>query len=238
MSTFTLDPSAPVLDCNAFIRAEDKPAITEWEGYVWRFSFGAYGGTTVYVLTDREALEDALETAAEWLKDNAPGVFTEPDYEDAARDVKAPGAVRWASRYSYVKVRFAAGYSLSVPIDRLSSKRRVRGKAPLSTLRPRRVTVNGGTPGAWKEEGATMRDEYGRERDACDLVTERAETDHTYTESGYLASWEWTVDELPAGPERDAVLREWLRTNDADECDAPAWWRDDAGTDCAGDLTA
>jgi hypothetical protein len=167
MPTFTLDSSAPVLDCSAFLEPDE---IDEWEGYVWRFNFGAYGDTTVYVLTDRETLDDALETAAEWLKDNAPGVFTEPDYADAAREL---------------------GYS------------------------------------------PNTEDETEQE-----AIRECAETDHTYTESGYLLSWEWTVDELPAGPERDAVLREWLRTNDADECDAPAWWEDDAGTDCAGDLTA
>jgi hypothetical protein len=84
MSTFTLDPSAPVLDCNAFLEP-DK--LDTWRGYVWRFGFGAVGTTTVYVLTDRETLDDALETAAEWLKANAPGVFTEPDYEDAAREL-------------------------------------------------------------------------------------------------------------------------------------------------------
>jgi hypothetical protein len=172
MSTFTLDPSAPgkatnILECNAFLEP-DK--LDTWRGYVWRFGFGAVGTTTVYVLTDRETIEDALETAAEWLKDNAPGVFTEPDYEDAAREL---------------------GYS------------------------------------------PDTEDETEQE-----AIRECAETDHTYTESGYLLSWEWTVDELPAGPERDAVLLEWLRSNDADDCDAPAWWEDDAGTDCAGDLTA
>lgn len=43
------------------------------------FGFGAYGST--YVLA-YGCLEDALEDAAAWLADNAPGHLTKPDYAD------------------------------------------------------------------------------------------------------------------------------------------------------------
>ncbi len=45
---------------------------------VFVFHFGAYGDTHVLAYGH---LENALEDAAAWLKDNAPGAFTEPDYE-------------------------------------------------------------------------------------------------------------------------------------------------------------
>lgn len=46
---------------------------------VWVFQFGAYSTTHVLAYG---SLEDALEDAAAWLKDNAPGHLTEPDYND------------------------------------------------------------------------------------------------------------------------------------------------------------
>jgi hypothetical protein len=56
---------------------------------LYLFSFGAYGDTRVYAW-GCHSLEDALEAAAEWLKDNAPGVFHEPDYAEAASEIGAP----------------------------------------------------------------------------------------------------------------------------------------------------
>lgn len=98
---------------------------------LYLFQFGAYGDTRVYAW-GCHALEDALEAAAVWLRDNAPGVFHEVDYAGAAEDVGAPKD--WDSADN---------------VDR------------------------------WGER-----------------VREAAEVDMTYTESGYLASWEWTVSEV------------------------------------------
>ena len=51
------------------------------------FRFGAY--TWVYAW-GCDGLEDALEAAARWLRDNAPGLFHEVDYAGAAVDIGAP----------------------------------------------------------------------------------------------------------------------------------------------------
>ena len=85
---------------------------------VWHFQFGAYGCTHLAVIDHH--LEDALEIAAEWLHEHAPGVFVEPEYPEGVAD---------------------------------------------------------------------MSDE---QRDAAQ---QSAEVDLTYTESGWLASWEWHVHE-------------------------------------------
>ena len=98
---------------------------------LYLFQFGAYGDTRVYAW-GCSGLEDALEAAAEWLRDNAPGVFHEVDYAGAAAEVGAPED--WDSADN---------------VDR------------------------------WGER-----------------VQEAAEVDMTYTEVGYLASWEWTVSEV------------------------------------------
>lgn len=41
-----------------------------------------------------------------------------------------------------------------------------------------------------------------------EVESESDEADMTYTESGYIASWEWNVDELTSGPLYDAALAE------------------------------
>jgi hypothetical protein len=46
---------------------------------LYRFAFGAYGWTRVFVWGERDAVERALETAAGWLADNAPGIFSSDD---------------------------------------------------------------------------------------------------------------------------------------------------------------
>lgn len=84
------------------------------------FHFGAYGDTHVLAFG---RLDGALEDAAETLKEVAPGVFTEPDYEAAEAELKEDPE--------------------------------------------------------WEEDP--------------DQVHEHAETDLTYTESGWLLSHEWTV---------------------------------------------
>jgi hypothetical protein len=121
---------------------------------LYLFSFGAYGSTLVYVW-GCHTLSDALEAAAEWLKEHEPGhfvTFSEADYEEAARDIDAPHD--------------------------------------------------------WKED-----DEW------ASRVWERAEVDHTSTESGYLASWEWHVREVTDADEVAHVQWRSREGNDADEGD-------------------
>lgn len=105
------------------------------------FRFGAYGDTTVSVWAQADHLEDALELAAEWLAEHAPGLFTEPDYKAAAEDLG---------------VDFAS----------------------------------------WSSGDLDDCNDYGR-------VTDAAEADLTYTESGYLNSWEWTFSEDDSAPGHD-----------------------------------
>ncbi len=110
-----------------------NPDETVFTGATFTFHFGAYADTTVIVLQRPDCLDDALETAAECLKQHAPGLFSEPDYK-AARD---------------------------------------------------------------EIMGETGR---GDDMISGEEIAERAETDHTYTESGWLLSWEWTVDESEGEP--------------------------------------
>lgn len=115
-----------------------NPGETTFVGSLFVFHFGAYGDTEVAVYQRPGCLDDALETAAEWLKDNAPGLFTEPDYDGAAREV---------------------GVDLS---------QYTRG----------------------------LTDIIEADEDLGIRICQVAEADLTYTESGWLASWEWTVDEI------------------------------------------
>lgn len=110
-----------------------NPDETVFTGATYTFRFGAYGDTTVVVLQRPDCIDDALETAAECLKQVAPGLFSEPDYK-AARD-------------------------------------EIMG-----------------------ETGA------GDDMISEEAIAERAEVDHTYTESGWLLSHEWTVDESEGEP--------------------------------------
>lgn len=50
----------------------------------WIFSFGAYDATHVLAYG---ALDDALESAAAWLAEHAPGHLTEPDYGNARNEI-------------------------------------------------------------------------------------------------------------------------------------------------------
>lgn len=57
---------------------------------LFRFSFGAYGSTQLYVWARRECLDDALEIAVEWLDDHAPWILTTvgpKDYREAAEEL-------------------------------------------------------------------------------------------------------------------------------------------------------
>lgn len=55
---------------------------------LYQFQFGAYGDTSVYAWG--RSVEDALEAAAEWLREESPDSFTDPEYEEAAAELGAP----------------------------------------------------------------------------------------------------------------------------------------------------
>ena len=61
-----------------------NPSDHDYHDTLFCFNFGAYGWTALYVWADH--LESALETACDWLAENAPGIFTtfdKSDYLDA-----------------------------------------------------------------------------------------------------------------------------------------------------------
>ena len=120
-----------------------NPDETTFTGAHFIFHFGAYGDTEVCVIQRPDHFDDALEIAAEWLKENEPGHFSEPDYESAARE---------------------CGIDLA--------------------------QYTGG-----------MIDIFDRDEALAESIQQSAETDHTYTESGWLLSWEWTVDEYEGEPD-------------------------------------
>ena len=109
------------------------------------FSFGAYGSTMCLVHAPADHVNDALEDAAEWLKEAAPGMFCDDQIYEAYREA-----------------------------------------------------LNGREPGECSDE-------------ECDAAREYAEQDCTYTESGWLPSYEWHVDtvtrrDLLALRDRDVVF--------------------------------
>lgn len=111
---------------------------------VFTFHFGAYGYTKVSVWEAADHVEDALEKAAEWLAKHAPGLFSEPDYAAAAKEL-----------------------GIAVPFV---------GVADITAL-------------------------YAADEDAlAEAIQNRAEVDHTRTESGWLLSWEWSVRESDVPP--------------------------------------
>lgn len=55
---------------------------------LYQFQFGAYGDTLVYAWG--RGVEDALEAAAEWLQEESPDSFTDPEYDEAATELGAP----------------------------------------------------------------------------------------------------------------------------------------------------
>lgn len=116
-----------------------NPSDWTWTSHAYRFQFGAYGDTRLLVFAN--GLDSGLETAAEWLAENAPGHLSQLD---------------------------------DFPAEALDSD---------------------GQP-----------------------------VDHTYTESGYLASWEWTVDEVDRSEWVEHALVEML---DAGELDEPYFDRFD-----------
>lgn len=111
---------------------------------LWLFQFGTVGTTNVAVWDGGHLhLEGALEEAAGWLAENAPGHITSEEemaelYKEAADDLGVP----------------------------------------------------------WPPKGRIDWDDKNTQK-----VTEQAEADMTYTESGWLTSYEWYVNELEPGSE-------------------------------------
>lgn len=128
------------------INPGDRPGHGREKCFNFQFSNGCGNmpGVT-YVSVWARGVEDALELAAEWLADHAPGLFTEPDYADAAAEL-----------------------GVAVPFT-----------------------------------GKDLGDLYrAGEDELAQKIEDVACADLTYTESGYLASWEWSVSEsdTPPGP--------------------------------------
>lgn len=112
---------------------------------LWWFQFGAYGDTYVFVWGG--SLEDALEEAAGWLADNAPGLLTsEKEMAERFQEEAEDQGVSWP-------------------------------------------------PEDWDDP-------------EVESVREAAEADMTYTESGWIPSWEWYVNELHPGDELYAEVWE------------------------------
>lgn len=135
----------------------------ETDSTFYRFAFGACGSTILGVYAD--SVEDALEIAAGWLAQNAPGLIVTHDSAECAE--------LWQE-----------------------AKRAL---------------------GVHSDLDAEDWDEYARNN--AEIV------DHTYTEAGYIPSWEWWVDEcedpiphrLTAGefPSREVFdTLFWLASND------------------------
>lgn len=116
-----------------------NPDETRLTGAWYEFHFGE---TIVRVIERPDCVDDALEIAAECLAKVDPGLFSEPDYADAARE---------------------CGIDLS---------KYTRGLADIQDA----------------------------DAELAERIIDTAETDHTYTESGWLLSWEWTVDEHEGEP--------------------------------------
>lgn len=114
----------------------------------WLFSFGAHGTTHVLVI-GVDYLEDALESAAEWLADHAPGHIMEC-YGEEHTDLIREACVERGGVWAWI---------------------------------------------AYQDHDSAMSDET-----RWDIEAE-AESDLTRTESGFLASYEWGVNEDPSREE-------------------------------------
>lgn len=117
------------------------PSEAGFGNHRYIFHFGAYGD--LHLLVWGNHLEDALETAAGWLADFAPGHLTDLSEEYAAE---------------LISVREETGCKCSQ-------------EDPCDTCR--------------------------------EAAQEAAEADMTYTESGWLTSWEWGFTE---DPDRETIL--------------------------------
>ncbi len=114
-----------------------NPCERTWQRQSFVFWFGACGPT--YVLAYGRGIEDALESAAGWLADHAPGLIMPPDSDEL--------------------------YDLE--------------------LEAQRETCGVELPTYWERSPAVER--------CIARAQEVAVADLTYTESGYLTSYEWGI---------------------------------------------
>lgn len=126
-----------------------NPSERRWWPNSYLFSFGAYGST--YVLAYGSSLEDALEEAAAWLADNAPGHLMPFGGEEHTDLIKE------------------ACHERGIEFD------------------PDKCC--------------------GVIEESWDDILQEAEADLTYTESGFLTSYEWTVHENPSKADLIALYR-------------------------------
>ncbi len=113
----------------------ERPEGKYYRNTRFLFAFGAYGDTHVLVYARPDHIDDALEEAAGWLADHAPGL------------IMAHGCQELQDLYAEARNEWCEGH------------------------------------------GAVEEEDEGE-------VWERATVDLTYTESGYIASYEWWVNEV------------------------------------------
>ncbi len=170
---------------------------------LWQFQFGQIGTVAVYVWGG--GLEGGLEEAAGWLKDNGyVGFLSEPDYDEAAAGL----GIEWPPDPESIYED-----SLRVNYDAIKRAAKHRG-APIEVTDFESASIAldwllalPGQPTKWAKEGPysnLVPDETAVEEG----VREQAEADMTYTESGWLTSEEWTVNELHLGDEFYALAWE------------------------------
>lgn len=114
-----------------------NPVERSWTRNRYVLWFGACGPTRLMVWAN--GLEDALEEAAEWLAENAPGLIMTHDSEELRSLVREACEER------------------GISYDDMP----------------------------WRGDD----DAQEAWNDACDAAT----VDHTYTESGWIPSWEWGI---------------------------------------------
>lgn len=81
--------TGPEPECLGFTTGPQRVHVANPRDYgngrPYLFSFGAVSPT--YVLAFQHGVGDALEAAADWLKENEPGHFTEPEYPENLEDM-------------------------------------------------------------------------------------------------------------------------------------------------------
>ena len=154
--------------------------------------FGACAPTRVLVYA--YSLEEALEEAAGGILDAGwVGLFTEPDYHDAFEDLQRnpERTVKYPDKTPCVFPQVDGTYG-----DYCTQHNSIRsGMYPCYAC-----------DASIKEEPIIPASVAFATLDAeqQNLVHEYAETDLTYTESGYIASWEWGIE--VENPTREQLL--------------------------------
>lgn len=86
-TTMTPEKEIPIANPDDAPEERDGALGPHYSTSLFRFSFGAYGSTQLYVWARRDCLDSAFEIAVEWLDDHAPGILMTigpEDYREAA----------------------------------------------------------------------------------------------------------------------------------------------------------